>query len=39
MFTKAVGSVECADRDLAEALEAVRRGEATLTGLDGRTPN
>ena len=34
MFTKAVESVECADRDLAEALEAVRQGEATLTGLE-----
>lgn len=34
MFTKAVESVECADRDLAEALEAVRQGEATLTDLE-----
>ena len=33
MFTEAVKSVECADGDLARALEAVRRGEATLTDL------
>ena len=33
MFTKAVKSVGCADQDLARALEAVRRGEATLTDL------
>ena len=33
MFTRAVKSVECADGDLARALDAVRRGEATLTDL------
>ena len=34
MFTKAVESVGCADQDLARALEAVRRGEVTLTDLE-----
>ena len=33
MFTKAVKSVECADGDLARALEAVRRGEVAITDL------
>ena len=34
MFMKAVKSVGCADQDLARALEAVRRGEVTLTDLE-----